>query len=109
MLYEVITVMGIFSEFSPEVRQLSVDEAFLDLSGTERLFGPPAETAARLKETVRERTGLTVSVGAATNRYIAKIASGLSKPDGLVVVAPGDEAAFMASLRLKDVWSYNFV
>ncbi len=97
-------VMGIFSEFSPEVRQLSVDEAFLDLSGTERLFGPPAETAARLKETVRERTGLTVSVGAATNRYIAKIASGLSKPDGLVVVEPGDEAAFMASLRLKDVW-----
>lgn len=97
-------VMEIFAQFSPDVRQLSVDEAFLDMTGTERLFGPPERTAALLKKTVFERTGLTVSAGVASNRYIAKIASGLSKPDGLVVVAPGDEERFMASLRLKDVW-----
>lgn len=97
-------VMAVFADFSPEVAQMSVDEAFLDMTGTRRLFGEPAEAARSLKARVLERTGLTVSVGVAPNRYIAKIASGLSKPDGLVVVTPGGEAAFMASLRLKDVW-----
>ena len=97
-------VMQIFETFSPSVRQVSVDEAFLDMTGTERLFGKPETVAKKLKATVFEHTGLTVSVGVAPTRYIAKIASGLSKPDGLVVVEPGDEAAFMAELRLKDVW-----
>ncbi len=97
-------VMRIFSDFSPEVRQVSVDEAFLLMTGTERLFGPPPKTARALKEAVLRETGLTVSVGVAANRYIAKIASGRSKPDGLVVVPPGEEEAFMAALPLKDVW-----
>lgn len=97
-------VMRIFCDFSPGVQQMSIDEAFLDMTGTERLFGKACETARRLKERVRSETGLTVSVGVAPNRYIAKIASGLSKPDGLVVVPLGGEAAFMAGLRLKDVW-----
>jgi DNA polymerase-4 len=97
-------VMTVFAEFSPDVAQMSVDEAFLDMTGTRLLFGEPEAAARELKRTVHERTGLTVSVGVAPNRYIAKIASGLSKPDGLVVVRPGEEAAFMAALRLKDVW-----
>jgi DNA polymerase-4 len=97
-------VMDVFASFSPDVQQLSVDEAFLDMTGTERLFGLPGETAKRLKQAVRDRTGLTVSIGVAANRYIAKIASGRSKPDGLFIVAPGDEARFMAALPLKDVW-----
>lgn len=97
-------VMRIFGNFSPGVQQMSIDEAFLDMTGTERLFGAARETAKRLKERVRAETGLTVSVGVAPNRYIAKIASGLSKPDGLVVVPLGGEAEFMGSLRLKDVW-----
>ena len=97
-------VMDIFGAFSPDVRQMSIDEAFLDMTGTSRLFGEPREAALKLKERVHSGTGLTVSVGAATTRYIAKIASGLSKPDGLVIVEEGNEAAFMQSLRLKDVW-----
>lgn len=97
-------VMHIFETFSPAVQQMSVDEAFLDMSGTARLFGPPEETAFKLKQCVFAETGLTVSAGVASNRYIAKIASGLRKPDGLVVVPFGEEAAFMAELRLKDVW-----
>ena len=97
-------VMHILDSFSPDLRQMSVDEAFLDMTGTRNLFGIPEEAARKLKERVHEETGLTVSVGAAANRYIAKIASGLSKPDGLVVVPPGREAAFMSELKLKDVW-----
>ncbi|HNQ97900.1 MAG TPA: DNA polymerase IV, partial [Treponemataceae bacterium] len=97
-------VMHIFSSFSPDVQQISVDEAFLDMSGTERLFGNAEKSARELKKRVTEETGLTVSVGAAPNRYVAKIASALSKPNGLVIVQPGEEEAFMLSLRLKDVW-----
>jgi DNA polymerase IV len=97
-------VMRIFADFSPDVQQISIDEAFLDMTGTERLFGDATETAKRLKARVREETGLTVSVGVAPNRYLSKISSGLSKPDGLVIVRPGEEESFMAALPLKDVW-----
>ncbi|MDR1970299.1 MAG: DNA polymerase IV [Treponema sp.] len=97
-------IMGIFGDFSPEVRQLSVDEAFLDISGTEKLFGPPEALAKKLKAAVREKTGLTVSVGIASNRYIAKIASGMSKPDGLFLIPPGGEEAFMRSLPVGKIW-----
>ncbi len=97
-------VMAIFREFSPEVQRISIDEAFLDMTGTERLFGPPGASASRLKERVTEETGLTVSVGIAPNRYLAKIASGLSKPNGLVEILPGEEESFMLARPLKDVW-----
>ena len=97
-------VMKILSDFSPDVQQISIDEAFLDMTGTLRLFGPAEMTAKDLKARVRKETGLTISVGAAPNRYLAKIASGLSKPDGLVIVQPGGEADFMAARPLKDVW-----
>ncbi len=97
-------VMAVMRNFSPDVQQISIDEAFLDMTGTRSLFGEPEQAARTLKEQVRERTGLTVSVGAAPNRYIAKIASGFFKPDGLHVVRSGEEALFMAGLPLKDVW-----
>ncbi|MDR2343505.1 MAG: DNA polymerase IV [Spirochaetaceae bacterium] len=97
-------VMGIFSEFTPDLRQISIDEAFLDITGTEGLFGPPAELARKLKSAVRERTGLTVSVGLASNKYVAKIASGMSKPDGCFVVEKGGEENFMRSLPVDRIW-----
>jgi len=97
-------IMGIFRDFTPDMQQLSIDEAFLDITGTERLFGPPSDTAKRLKERVRSETGLTVSVGIASNKYIAKIASGMSKPDGLFVIAPGEEEQFMRSLPVGKIW-----
>ncbi|MDR1211628.1 MAG: DNA polymerase IV [Spirochaetaceae bacterium] len=97
-------IMALFNNFSPEVQQLSIDEAFLDITGTEGLFGPPDVLAERLKEQVRKESGLTVSVGLASNKYVAKIASGLSKPDGKTVIPPGGEEAFMLSLPVSKIW-----
>lgn len=97
-------VMAIFSRYSPDVQQMSVDEAFIDLTGTERLFGNPADTARRIKEDVRRETGLTVSVGMAATKYLAKIASGLQKPDGFCQVPVGNEEEFMLALPLEKVW-----
>ena len=97
-------VMGIYDGFTPNVRRVSIDEASLDMGGTERLWGPPELAAAAIKRRVADETGLSISIGAASNRYVAKIASGLQKPDGLVLVEPGREAAFVRALRLKDLW-----
>jgi len=97
-------VMSIFGDFTPDVRRISIDEAFLDVTGTEGLFGSPEETARKLKARVHADTGLTVSIGAACNRYIAKIASARSKPDGLLVVAEGREEAFLEKLPLSSMW-----
>ena len=97
-------VMNVFAEFSPDIQQISVDEAFIDITGTERLFGTPEEVAKMLKKRVLEKTKLTVSVGVGPTKYIAKICSGMSKPDGLFIVEPGKEQDFMLSLPLKKVW-----
>lgn len=97
-------IMRIFSEFSPDVQQISVDEAFVDISGTERLFGPPEQTAQAIQTAVRERTGLTASIGLASNKYLAKIASGMSKPNGFCMIPAGSECAFMQRLPLNKVW-----
>jgi len=97
-------VMAIFRNYSPDVQQMSVDEAFVDLTGTERLFGDPLETARKIKQEVREKTGLTVSVGMASSKYLAKIASGLQKPDGLYAIPLGGEEEFMLNLPLEKVW-----
>jgi len=97
-------IMAIFKDFTPDMEQLSIDEAFLDISGTEKLFGSPRDTAKRLKERIRAETGLTVSIGIASNKYVAKIASGISKPDGLFVIAPGEEEKFMRSLPAGKIW-----
>jgi DNA polymerase-4 len=96
--------MAVFSDFSPFVQQLSVDEAFLDITGTKQLFGPPEALAGKLKKTIYEKTGLTVSAGLASNKYVAKIASGMSKPDGLFIVAPGEEEQFMMNLPVRKIW-----
>lgn len=97
-------IMNIFKDFSPDVIQMSIDEAFIDLTGTEKLFGPPEETALKIKAKVKQETGLTVSIGLATTKYLAKIASAMSKPDGFFFIHAGDEQNFMQNLPLKKVW-----
>lgn len=97
-------VMAIFNDFTPDVMQISIDEAFLNMTGMEMIFGKPQEAAVALKKEVKKKTGLTVSIGCGTNKYIAKIASGKSKPDGLFIVPAGGESEFMKSLPLKDIW-----
>lgn len=97
-------IMDILRDFSPDFSQVSIDEAFLDMTGTERLWGPPDAAARRIKAAVRDAQGLSISVGVASNRYVAKIASGLAKPDGLTIVPDGGEAAFMRALPLSKLW-----
>ncbi|WP_407396847.1 DNA polymerase IV [Treponema sp.] len=97
-------IMNIFGDFSPTVIQISIDEAFIDITGTEHIFGTPLETAKKIKERVRKETGLTVSVGIAYTMYIAKIASGYNKPDGITLIPKGKETDFMLSLPLDKLW-----
>ena len=97
-------IMNIFKDFSPDVQQMSIDEAFIDLTGTEKLFGAPEETALKIKQRVKEETGLTVSVGLAPTKYLAKIASDMNKPDGFYHIKEGTEQEFMLNLPLKKVW-----
>lgn len=97
-------IMTIFKDFSPDVDQMSIDEAFIDLTGTEHLFGAPEETALKIKQKVKDYTGLTVSVGLAQTKYLAKIASAMSKPDGFFFIKPGTEQEFMLKLPLEKVW-----
>ena len=97
-------IMNIFRDFTSDFQQLSVDEAFLDISGMEGIFGKPELQAKKLKDRVRNETGLTVSVGIAPNKYIAKIASGILKPDGLCEIKPGEEEKFMRSLPVAKIW-----
>jgi DNA polymerase IV len=97
-------VFGIFERFTPLVESLSIDEAFLDVTASLRLFGPPPEIAAQIKRCVREELNLTVSAGVASNKSVAKIASDLQKPDGLTVVKPGYEREFLAPLPIERLW-----
>jgi len=97
-------VMTVFRHYTPAVEQVSIDEAFLDVAGSEALFGPAPEIARRIKAEVVQSVGLTVSVGVATNKLVAKVASDLRKPDGLVIVQPGEEAAFLAPLEIRRLW-----
>jgi len=96
-------VMAILREFSPLVEPVSIDEAFLDLAGTERLHGSPAELARTLKHRILEAVHLTGSVGVAPNRFLAKVASDFQKPDGLTVVRPDEVAAFIDRLPIGKV------
>ena len=97
-------VFRIFRRFTPLVEPLSIDEAFLDVTGCGRLFGSPRTIAASIREAVRGELGLTVSAGAAPNKFVAKIASDLEKPDGLVVVEPEDVVDFLAPLPVERMW-----
>jgi DNA polymerase-4 len=96
---------AVFARFSPRVEALSIDEAFLDMTGTERLLGPPQVAAEALRQVVREETrGLTCSVGISSVKFIAKIASDLHKPDGITDVPPGTELAFLEPLPIAKLW-----
>ncbi len=97
-------VFGIFERFTPQIEPLSIDEAFLDMTGTERLFGPAIETARRLKQTVRNELGLVCSVGLAPNKFLAKLASDLEKPDGLTVITQENLHAKLDPLPIRKLW-----
>jgi DNA polymerase-4 len=96
-------VASILVKFSPIVEMVSIDEAYLDLSGTERLHGPPLAAADKLLRTITKQTGLPCSGGLATTRLTAKVASDQGKPRGLVWVAPGMEARFLAPLPIRKI------
>jgi DNA polymerase-4 len=97
-------VFAVFRDTSPLVEGLSIDEAFLDVRGMERIAGKPIEIAARLRRDVRERVGLAITVGVARTKFLAKVASGVAKPDGLLVVSPGGELAFLHPLPVHRLW-----
>jgi len=97
-------VHAVFARFTDQVEPLSLDEAFLDVTGSRALFGDGRAIAQRLKQEVRAATQLTVSVGVAASKYVAKVASDLQKPDGLVVVPPGTERSFLAPLPVARLW-----
>ncbi|HEY3068581.1 MAG TPA: DNA polymerase IV [Methylomirabilota bacterium] len=102
-------VMRILGQFSPLVEPVSVDEAFVDLTGTEPLFGDAVAAVRRIKQRIADETGLTASAGLAANKFVAKVASDLRKPDGLVVVEPGQEAIFLAPLPVERLWGVGRV
>jgi DNA polymerase IV len=97
-------VFQVFEDTTPLVEGLSIDEAFLDTRGMERLAGAPAEIAARLRRDVRERVGLPITVGVARTKFLAKVASAVAKPDGLLVVQPDRELAFLHPLPVERLW-----
>ena len=98
---EIFEVMG---EFTPLIERLSIDEAFLDVTGCERLLGPAAEVARDIKTRIKSRTGLTVSVGLAPNKFLAKLASDLEKPDGLTIIEPDRIHQILDPLGIRKLW-----
>jgi DNA polymerase-4 len=97
-------IRGIFHSFTPLVEPLSLDEAFLDVRGCEGLFGPAPEIARQIKQRIRAETGLIASVGVAPNKYLAKLASDIGKPDGFVVLPPDKVTEFLAPLPVSRIW-----
>ena len=97
-------MFAVFEDTSPVVEGLSIDEAFLDVRGMERIAGTPEQIAARLRAAVRERVGLPVTVGVARTKFLAKVASGVAKPDGLLVVPAARELEFLHPLPVECVW-----
>ncbi|HEY6395210.1 MAG TPA: DNA polymerase IV [Candidatus Binataceae bacterium] len=102
-------VRRIFEDFSPVVEPLSLDEAFIDLTGTNRLLGEPAQIARALRSRVRDETGLVVSVGVAPTKMAAKILSDISKPDGLIVLGPEHLCEFLMPLPVERIWGVGRV
>ena len=97
-------VMDVLHDVTPAVERISIDEAFLDVSGSTHLFGPPQAIAEDLRRRVRAEVGLPISIGAARTKHLAKVASQVAKPDGLVVVEPADERAFLDPLPVGLMW-----
>jgi DNA polymerase-4 len=94
----------VFDQTTPLVEGLSIDEAFLDVGGLRRVSGPPSDIAVRLRREVLERVGLPITVGVARTKFLAKVASGVAKPDGLLVVPPDGELAFLHPLPVERLW-----
>jgi DNA polymerase IV len=99
----------VFERTSPRVEGLSIDEAFLDVRGVRRLAGTPVEIAARLRREVREQVGLPITVGIARTKFLAKVASGVAKPDGLLLVPPDGELEFLHPLPVERLWGVGRV
>jgi DNA polymerase-4 len=97
-------VFRVFDAIAPVVEGLSIDEAFLDVRGMERSVGPPLEIARELRRRVREEVGLPITVGIARTKFLAKAASGVAKPDGLLLVPPDDELGFLHPLEIERLW-----
>jgi DNA polymerase IV len=97
-------VMAILRRFTPLVEPISIDEAFLDVTGSQALFGDGESIGRQIRAAIRDEVGLTASVGVATTKLVAKVASDLRKPDALVVVPPGEEATFLAPLPITRLW-----
>ncbi|MEV0720683.1 DNA polymerase IV, partial [Asanoa sp. NPDC050611] len=102
-------VFEVFRQTTPEVEGLSIDEAFLDVSGLRRIAGPPSQIAAGLRREVRERVGLPITVGVARTKFLAKVASGVAKPDGLLVVPIEREMQFLHPLPVERLWGVGKV
>jgi DNA polymerase IV len=102
-------VFEVFEQTTPLVEGLSIDEAFLDVGGLERVSGTPSEIATRLRCEVRERVGLPITVGVARTKFLAKVASGVAKPDGLLVVPPDRELEFLHPLPVERLWGVGSV
>src|ERR671914_245372 len=102
-------VFEIFEDTTPLVEGLSIDEAFLDARGLRRISGPPLEIAVRLRRRVLDQVGLPVTVGVARTKFLAKVASGVAKPDGLLVVPPDDELGFLHPLPVERLWGVGEV
>jgi len=101
-------IMEIFSEFTPLVEAISLDEAFLDVTGTERLFGEAVVIAKRIKKRIKDELNLTCSIGIAPNKFLAKLASDLEKPDGLVVITEDDIQSKVWPLPVGKVWGVGY-
>ncbi len=97
-------VVSVFHDFTPRVERVSIDEAFLDVAGSVHLFGAPTEIAAAIRRRVRDEIGLPLSVGVARTKHLAKVASQVAKPDGLVAVDPGYERDFLDPLPISLIW-----
>ncbi|HEY6397274.1 MAG TPA: DNA polymerase IV, partial [Solirubrobacteraceae bacterium] len=102
-------VFAVFEETAPVVEALSIDEAFLNVRGLEHISGTPTEIAIRLRRTVREQIGLPITVGLARTKFLAKVASGVAKPDGLLVVEPEHELEFLHPLAVERLWGVGAV
>ncbi len=102
-------VFEIFERYTPQVEALSIDEAFLDVTGSKQLYGPPDTIARSIKQAIREEIGLTASAGVAPSKFIAKIASDLEKPDGLTIVGHNCEKTFLDPLPIDKLWGVGKV
>jgi DNA polymerase IV len=102
-------IYRVFEDTTPAVEGLSIDEAFLDVRGMRRLSGNPLEIATRLRRDVQDQVGLPITVGIARTKFLAKVASGVAKPDGLLLVAPHSELAFLHPLPIERLWGVGHV